>query len=52
MRLGVSRGQILKGRVCHAKEFEIYPKSREENCDLSHHGDLYPYHTEKEHPVK
>lgn len=49
MRLEGGSGQIAKGPGCHAEEFEIYSKSRGENCHLFHRGDLYPYHTEKEH---
>lgn len=51
MRLEVDRGRTLKGLVGHAKEFEIYSKSREENCDLFHHeSSADPYHTEKKRP--
>lgn len=37
MRPEVGRGRTLKGLVGRAKEFEIYSKSREENCDLFYH---------------
>lgn len=45
MWLEVGRGRALKDLVDHAKEFEIYSKSREGNCDLFHHESLIdPYH--------
>lgn len=38
---GGTQGWTLKGPVCYPKEFEMYSKSREKNCDLFRHRDLY-----------
>lgn len=49
MKLEVGKNQILKDLEHHAKEFEIYSKSREENCDDLTMEISTQKHTEKKH---